>query len=441
MMNNRRDKYDKDTLHGRYLDILGKTRITFLKNYNMKQLLYNECMYAIESKPLLSIKAVIKRLLTSYALYDVFITNSDLLLFSVVYHRQDHDDYWEKFKLLFSKYNSVQVDFLAHKSSKINLKRFGSRIVTFRRLSKELFCINEIKNRLYLASRLLEIIEFKQKLDKLKIQPKVVVCFFDGELYSNFAVQYYKNIGAITVTNQHGQPLFRSWFNDRLNQSQILNFHCDYFIAKGKFTKRQFVNADIEEKHIVVLGGLNENSSCDRNFQEIKTFGLFLDCPLLPFASESNIKLIETAEEISEKTGYYYLIKLHPYDKKDNYMKYQNLHCKTIYHTERRLTDIFSEIDFGVLHASAIYIDLISSWKKAYKYESDIYFPITENEQDLFASPDELTNKMKLWKDKSIAEKIEFLSDEQKYYNDCDGSEVRIKRFIEQLIDFEGDNI
>ncbi len=432
MINKSEDTYI-DRLHVQYLAALETANLRTLETYNLKHLLFNECYYAINTNASSLLKLMVKSLFFHISQYQCVISNQDILLFSTVFNRSDHDTYWERFKSIFDRVDSISVRNLAVSRSQLYLRGFAHKARTLVSIYRDLNCISIVKHKMYLATRILHALELKKKLVQLNASPKVFICFFDGELLANLAAQFYQKKGATTVTNQHGQQVFRSHSEDLLNQSQILNLTCDYFIARGQYEKDQFIKAGYEENRIKVLGSLNSNQDVIRKASSGE-FGVFLDFPGFSFAHESNLELIRIAEKVSRITGNHYILKVHPYDNIKAYSSITTSYCVESIQNARNLADIFLEMDFGILHASSVYADIIAYGKKAFRYDSGIYFPLTEDQNNTFSSANDLVAKLSRWGNKSQAEQQAEMIAEQLYYNNTLNPREEIQNFIFKLI-------
>lgn len=425
-----------DEIQGKYINILKSVNIYDFKDFDLVKLLFNDSWRAINSNYKSTARYILKAIMFPNIEMSIDYVGkfNDLLFITCPYNRRDHDNYWKEFKSLFYDFCDLTVKpKLRNKKIMPNVKKMIYKINKFIKYFSALKQITPIKNRIYLATSLLILNELYEQIKNCELHPKVMVCFFDSGFYENLISQYYKSIGAITITLQHGQPIFRCWDKDRLNQSIILNFTNDYFIANGKFTLNQFVAAGVDLRRIKVLGSLKHIHQKDLNVFHNK-LGVFLDAPGYPFAQETNIRLIEIAEQFCKKYNYKYLLKIHPADKVENYKQHIGTQCVEVLDKNSIMEDFADTIDFGILHASAIYIDLLANYTKSYKMRTDFEFPLVEMESDLFSSIDELDNKFTCWRDISNQDKTCYLNDLIKYYLYAENVENRIYSFINNLL-------
>lgn len=359
------------------------------------------------------------------------INQEDILFLVTKYYRSDHDLYWKRIRSLFSHSDEIFYEAkisLGKLLSQISLKHFFYKIKLFYKIWGKLESIDSKKHKMYFSNQIMKCYLCKEKLSRSNHSPKVVISFFDAAMFENFIIQYLKTKGTVSITNQHGQPVYRGHHLDHYNQSQILNFTSDYFIAKGLFTKEQFIKAGVDSERIKVLGGF-EGDTPIRKTKKHHIIGIFLDCIEFDFALESNKMLIDIAEQFSKETGYQYFIKVHPTDSCENYKNYVSKNCIEIINKEKSITELIDSMAFGLLHASAIYVDIILREKKAYKLISQQEFPLVENPEDLIQGIEDLKIKYHLWKNKSNNEKSEYYQNLKKRY-------VWSHQFKERYIDF-----
>ena len=427
-------KEEIDLLHGRYLETLKEVQAPGLEGIDISRVLHNQCYYALtrgtKYKKLNGLAFFfLKRETINYS-----GEGSDLLMYSEAYPRRDHREYWTKLKSLFDEKDVLEFTNLGKPNllKCVDLGHMPRKIKYYNAYKKALSGIPDKVNRKYLAVQLAWSHEFLLQVKKLNLKPKVAMCFFDSGIHESLLVQYFRSLGVKTVTNQHGQPLFRSKEHDRMNQSQILNFNSDYFIAKGGFTARQFYAAGFDEKRIKTLGGFG-NPAAEYRKEAKHAFGLFPDTPNYAFAAKSNIELIKLANEISERTGSKYFIKVHPTDDINKYTEYLGKNAEVV-EKNYDLKKVFKEIDFGLFYASAIYVDMLNNSVKSFQYSGEESFPIVENEEDKIASAEEFEIKYAAWDVKSEAAQADYLNNTRKQYCDAEGAEDRIKAFVNGLL-------
>lgn len=428
---------DIDELQKNYLKIIDNIKIDELTQFSLKKILFNETFYVQK----MTRKKSIYNFIISSFIFPVKINfnnnNNNIILISNRWNRKDHDSYWNKIKKCFNNYSEISI--LSYENIYDILKNFHLikgmvHFIKKIRLLKQLKEFKEFKTRLYFTSKVYQIIQYKEMLEMSRIEGKVAICFFDSEFFSNIVMQYFKNKGAFTITNQHGQPLFRSFKEDLLNQSQIINFSCDYFMAKGEFTKKQFISAGFAPDKIVVIGSFNkDDKKTSYRSNKTNTFALFLDCPTYDFAYTINQRLLDMAYGICKELNYKCVIKLHPVDNISNY-KIETCSNIRLENKNVKIKDICNKIEFGILHASAVYLDLMENNTKAYKYESEINFPIVDCENDKFTNIQMLKKNFYEWKQASDLQKQGYFESLRRNYSCSVNTEQKYIEFVEQLL-------
>ena len=254
-------KTDVDKEHGKILDLLKTKKLQGLNEFEIDKLLFNQIYMGLTRSKKFLYATILCSVIFDREIIKVQGDYSELLLFSEVFNRRDHDSYWKKFTELFKDKTCIEIENVNKKNllKCLSFKKIPSKIKALCSYSDSL---NEIKKqalRWFLAAQLVWFEQFYIKISSINPMPKVAVCFCDAVFQESLMVQWLKNRGVKTVTNQHGQPLLRDVNSDRLNQSQILNFNSDYFLAKGIFTKEQFIKNGAKDDSIIVVGDLNSH--------------------------------------------------------------------------------------------------------------------------------------------------------------------------------------
>ena len=403
---------ERDLKQKEYLAILENVNLAFLEGYNVSQILFNETVYCFNVSLKGLLKLFIKSLLFKNYVLECKIERKDILLLYSKNYRKDHDGYWEKIKEDVTEYDSVTI--LVSEKKKLDLERFIRNIEYFQQSMKGLKEINSIKDRVFFASKLVERKKVLDDIEIKKLTPKVVMCFSDNSVDENVLMQYFKSINAITVTNQHGLCIFQSYEYDRLNQSQILNFKCDYFLARGYKQKEQFLLAGYDSDRIKVVGYIGDVSK-EIPIQNNNCIGIYLDCPTNPCSKTNNERMINCAKQIAKTLKISYLIKCHPQDSIENYQDLIDDSCVGIYGKETTLNETFEKVDICMTHASATYVDVYMYGLRCLKMNSDIRYPIATKE-DEFDSVDCAVELICKWKAKSINEQKQYIKSIREEY-------------------------
>lgn len=399
----------EDVKQNEYLEILDGLQSSLFPGLNMKQGLYNESYYCSYYDDISIKKFVFKSWFFLPSFLDIKTANSFILTIYTKNYREDHDTYWQTILDDIGEHNEITI--LSKFSS--NIKRIDllhalKRIRWYQKSYKELKNIKNDKDRKYLAAQMACRKWTMEQIKALEINPKVVMCFFDSAPDECFLMQYFKQQGAITITNQHSQPVFYSTKYDRVNQSQIFNFKCDYYLAKGEITVRQFLKAGFDKKHFKLVGLAGTQFKAFK-FNESGIFGVYLDTPDLPYADYSNPKLIDLAGEVSEMTGLHYFIKVHPNEIAHKYDSEVGENCIGVYGRETNLKDTFSQIEFAITHNSGTYLDAYNAGVRCFKFQTKVEFPIAYKE-DIVNNKEELVLKYSVWKATDVSGKIDYLT-------------------------------
>ena len=89
---------------------------------------------------------------------------------------------------------------------------------------------------------------------------------------------------------------------------------------------------------------------------------------------------------------------------------------------------------FALLHASGVYVDAIRRGIKAFCLETELFFPLVENEEERFKTAEELDNKLLKWELYSHEEKSRYMEKTVEYYLSPHDSIQRHKEFVERLL-------
>lgn len=429
---------NKDKKHSEYLNLLRTVKLDSLPGIDLSRALYLDGLYTFD----LTLTKVIKALARSWFFkvpeLRIKLDNNRILMLTTVHARNDHDSYWNSIKELFPVKDEIILNnrFTTKEYLKnISFRGMIDRIQRYRSAYRALKVIENKLHRSYFASKLLTCEKYINEIKDQTRSTKVVFAFCDTFLFENVLIQFMRNKGVVCITTQHGQPVFRGWDTDHLNQSQIFNFSSDYYIAKGNYSKRQFVKAGFDEKKIVVLGSMNKEIRKLPFHNSESIFGVFTDCILYDFASYTNRKLIERAEDISKKIDLPYFLKVHPSDTPQKYTSLVSERCIGIYKDEYANEELFRRIEFGIISASAIYLDMLYSDVKCYQLKTKIEFPIVENQEDIFESSDQFMDRLDAWRRLPVPEKDMYFSEQQKEYGSCENTGQRIRNFVMSFIE------
>ncbi len=357
------------------------------------------------------------------------------LIVSYDYHRMDHAEYWQRFKEIVRDYDEILI-----KEGKKNYCRVRSPkevisiLANYFKIKRKLAGTGDASFRRVIAADISELIEVKNKIDVLDIENKVAFIFFDGNHVENLIVQYLRKRGVVVATMQHGQPVFHGKDCDRINQTMILNFSSDYIMVTGEFSKKQFMLGGVPENKIFVGGSLRKVNL----IRETKTrkFAVFLDCPTNSNARRDNEELLKCASQIGLLLGANYVVKTHPQDDPRNYKSILD-NRGSFFPKGKSVKDALEDIDFALLHASGVYLDIIAYGVKAFCYVNETDFPLVEDELDSFTSAVELEIKIGKWNSYDMIKKREYMNRIIDYYLYPYGVVERYQNFVKKLSDYQ----
>lgn len=428
---------DKNQKHSLYLRLLRSVRVSSMPNIDFSRALYLDSLYVLDFSPIKVLLSVIRSLFFKVPELDIRIDNKPILMLTTVHARDDHDSYWDAVKTLFPVKDEIIFNnrFTAKEYFKnISFAGITSRFRLYREAYRALKKIETRFHRSYLASKIVTCEKYINSVkDRIK-DTKVVFVFCDTFLFENVLIQFMRHRGIVSITAQHGQPVFFGWDKDHLNQSQILNFSSDYYLAKGNFAKRQFLKAGFDEKRIIVSGSMNKAVPKVSGCHTQNIFGVFTDCILYDFAEYTNRKLIEMAEAISEKIDMTYFLKVHPSDTSEEYSQLVSHRCVGVCRQEYANEELFGQIEFGIMSASAIYLDMLYANVKCYQLQTKIPFPIVESPADQFETCDQFADKLSAWRQLSFAEKEQYFTVQQREYGSCENTGPKIQEFVRSII-------
>ena len=412
------------------LDRLDNVKIVGLEEYSLRNILFTEVCNSFDKK--YGFKHILSNICFNHFQFALKKHGSKLLFVSYDYQRSDHNEMIQKYRRLFE----CDDMYLSAKSVKKNgiQNSFSNIIVSilkFRRIYKNLNIDIDKNQKVHLSCCLLNVLRLKEILENADFHYKVMIQYFDGGLYENTLVQFCKCHNIKTITLQHGQPVFHGKEVDLLNQTMMLNFSSDYFIATGEFTKKQLLLAGVSEDRIKICGSLRTIIPLDKILH--RKFIVLLDCPTYSSSDKSNQELIDIACKISNQYNYTFTIKCHP---QDNSKKYERVVTEkgTILEEKIAISDALIGMDFALLHISGAYLDAMSAGVKPFCLVNESSFPLVEEENDMFFNIEDLTRKIKWWIESDYKEKQDYIDKTLAYYLSPQNASERNKIFVEKLL-------
>ncbi len=421
-----------DNIYREILEQLKGVKISQLSEYKMDQLLYTSIYEAANISVKSTLKIILKTLASECLEFKADITKQPLVMFTMNYHRQDHTQMWEKFKSLFSEYDEIKCDYESAYKNALPLGKIMASIVEYIKVYPQLKNIKDKKIRLHFAAYIVEMIRFKQKLDKLDLRHKVMPQYFDGSRYENFIRQYCEKKGIITVTLQHGQAVFKGKETDIYHQTIFLNFTSDYILLPGEFAKKQYLLSGADKESLIVTGTLRDIKPLSSDDHE--SFLVLLDCPTSHEAEKVNDQLIQYANTIAKRFEKKYKLKCHPIDDPKKYESYIGMYGEIV---EKGVViwEALQNIDFAILHISGAYLDALSVGVKAFCMELDNEnSSLVEMELDKFNSIEDLTEKITVWNQMSNGEQERYYESVVEYYLSPKDAQLRNRECINRLI-------
>lgn len=405
-----------DRRHIAYLNDLKKIRIPGYEWLSLDALLFNELWYALIKRP--EDLCVFEK---KYE-YEVKIRNENSQGLLLTYYRQrnDRDNYCSTISALTHNYLDEIV---------IREKDELKNIITINdnRYYEFLSCIDDDSIRLYISEYIEFQIDYLEKLRGIIDNYDKLLCYYDGGRYENIIVQYFRSTNRKTYSVQHGQPIYRNVEYDRINQAQILNFNSDVFLAVNNFTRDEFIKAGIDRRRIHVVGSFKNIS--DYIPRATKKFGVFLNSPSLPFALETNIKMLRYAETLASQHGYQFVVKIHPNDEFDYYEETECLNGALLIDKALDVTQTVINIEFALCHASSIYMDMYCKRIRPFVMRDSVHeYRITDIESDYFSSYEELENKVKVWLGEEELDKELYIAHMADRVLNYEGAAERLKK-------------
>ena len=335
-----------------------------LSVYNISHALtYNiACYYYKDYKHLLKVllSPVLK---DDYSVYKKGEKAEILFIYGSSY--ADRDDYFEKYKKVFSCVDSYK---LIKDNKKINFKNlFGMwRVLVWLWKYRKADINSNLK-------KYVVFLMYDQycKLNKIKRvvendnSIKLGVCWCDVHLSDYLFVKYLQQKGIKTATLQHG--MFDP--DEYLYKLAYINSPSDYFLCWNKLTKDIADNLGCEENKYIVVGApqfIDTDNYDNCTITNNGVFGVALSSYLDEY---DNIQLLNNADEIVKKYNLKCLVRLHPSLKKEEYSKYF-VNDNIIVDNEKNFELYMNKCDFLLVANSGIYFNIIKNMKPFFQYDS-----------------------------------------------------------------------
>lgn len=426
-----------EELHKKYCDEVEKISIKGFDKINLRQLLFLDLYSMLQINSFLKLGAsFISALCRNHFSCKRINQGENVIVLSVEELRNDYILQWEGVKSVLPRYTELVVNKNA-KAKLLSISKIIGRFVHTLSWNNSLKFIRNRKHRLYLLLVLLYHFDELLYLSKLDWKGKKLgLVFFDSGHFENIFVQKCKIEKVKTITLQHGQPLYRGELVDRYNQATILNMTADVSICRGQFSKQQFLKYNVDERRVPVLGEITENHIALSKTEEFdnKDICVFLDTIDRENGLEFNIKFLQMINSFCSKYGKKVSIKKHPSDQTAYDQYIEQKYVKIYYDKSVRIFDMENMIGVGIVHTSSSFVDLLFYGITPMKYVTDVYYPITDSQANMFSNIDELNEKLELWKSMKKEDRHRAIFEMQTYYR-CSASMEKYQQFISNFID------
>ena len=299
------------------------------------------------------------------------------------FYRKDHKKTFHDFVSNFQNCDFV----IAEKANKI--KKHPFRLVKFVLLMfvwiiQLLLFGHSLRESLVYLPFLMTCVEIKHIVTKIKkYQYKFIVTYYDVAPDQNCFTQFFKKYSIPTMTLQHGM------FEKKKNPKSVFDVgieytSCisDYYLAWNQYTKDKAVEAGMNEDKVVVLGIPKYSTKSKpslKSSEKKNLFGVMLNSPGF---NQNNLKVLETANEIYERTGIHFVLRYHP-DLPHNCFESQcgEGYAGILSNTES-IEEYTRHVDFTIISNSSVLIDLLFLQHPTFRLiisNDDAYASITNN--------------------------------------------------------------
>jgi len=255
---------------------------------------------------------------------------------------------------------------------------------------------------------------------------KLVITFCDAHITSNLVAQVANQMGITTVTLQHGQYVYYEPGTEVVHCETYENFISDYMLVWGQYTIDELSKAGIDSKRLLISGSLKENTIPIVKLDEVKkTFGVVLSNAAM---TDSNIRLIQIANEIAEALKYKYIIRAHPLDNINKYNEYINSDLLLLpMHRKLPFESYVSKVDFNIIHLSSVYLELLEIGSPVFVYVDEFNKGKLGEYNEIFESIDEFFKKFAVFQKDPFAWQKSMLN-KHNYYVEKDGPRLYRER-------------
>ncbi|HIE4562011.1 hypothetical protein R1L06_05190 [Stenotrophomonas sp. C4297] len=182
-----------------------------------------------------------------------------------------------------------------------------------------------------------------------------LVTFCDAHPIENLATQIANSRGLLTITNQHGQYRILDHTNMSADSEAYANFQSHQMLAWGAATVREFEKAGIESSRLTVTGWIKRPGAAGvRLGIGAQCFGVMLNGEN---ARRSNLNLLQAADEIAERLGIGYRVRLHPWSRAADYSGAVGPRCVGLAHLS--LEKYLDQVRFSLGHMSGAVVEVL----------------------------------------------------------------------------------
>ncbi|MNJ18588.1 hypothetical protein D3C77_128920 [compost metagenome] len=286
----------------------------------------------------------------------------------------------------------------------------GYQTKTWQRLSCALLIA---KYRFSAERTFTPLLQGKQKL----------VTFCDAQSPENLLTQMANFSGIETFTTQHGQYRILNSVNISSDAEAYDNFVSNYMLCWGEATRKEFVKVGFSSEQFIVTGWIKQWFETSPH-APCGVFGVMLNGEN---GKDSNISLLDVAKSIASKQNYRYIVRLHPWSKKEYYTRYLDDCCAGIGHYG--LLSYLEQVDFSLAHMTAASIELLHANAPVYLLNDGRLADIFCVEGLSFGSKSLIVEAIVKDMDSPelVKERVQALSE---WFNDDDAQNVRIREVL-----------
>lgn len=271
-------------------------------------------------------------------------------------------------------------------------------------------CLNSIRfvQICYLQNRLLQSL--------LEKEYSFIVVYYDASPDENYFVQLCKKKNILTMTLQHGIFARKSTIHTISDTAfELSESISDYYLAWNLYTKDEAVKVGLDADKVVVLGApkyINTKEPSKPYKSDNKYFGVILNNSAF---NEHNKHLVDMANQISDITGYKYILRYHPEMKGDEYKKMYGSGFLKKDNNNHTIAEYACSVSYTIISSSSVFVDLLLLKHPTYRlkvFDEDTYSTVEFNS---FATANEFVMLLEKEHDDNIA--FDYLCNSYNIYN------------------------